>query len=376
MSGNNRHRFDCEQSAQPVPVYIAPEPFHEDRLTLMHLWQRIVSHKIVFILSILATMGGVLGYLEAQTPVYVAEAHLMPPTQRDVQGLRIIYSDEDVDSHRKFTPIYVYEAFLSEFISPGTKRAFFGEANQIESDLTSAEERVDSDRLINVEYNVGRNGQPAVVDQPLVTVTLTGSRPGQVASQLNRYIEFANRRTVERLVRDVNSEIQAHIRFLRYEVDSKLKLAEQNRIDTVTSLKESLHIAKKLGIKSISVFSGQRDQVQPELVINTARLPAYMRGSDALETEIEALESRKSDEAFAVGLRKIQERLALFEGIILDPDALSAVTVNAPAIPPVSRSDHSRMMMIVLVGMVFAVLLGIVAVLLVGSSTRDRPESG
>jgi chain length determinant protein (polysaccharide antigen chain regulator) len=118
-----------------------------------------------------------------------------------------------------------------------------------------------------------------------------------------------------------------------------------------------LRVAKALGFQDASTFFKAEEKNQSELVVNTAEVPPYMRGTKALEVEISVLETRKSDEPFIEGFRDLQERRAFLEGLSIDVDALSAVTVDAVAKPPY-QAEKPRKLLLIFIAATLGLMIG------------------
>jgi len=100
-----------------------------------------------------------------------------------------------------------------------------------------------------------------------------------------------------------------------------------------------------------------------------------MRGTVALEAEIAVLESRKSDEPFISGFRDLQEQLGLLEGISIDAESLSAVTLDE--VPRLPYTAKPKKALIVLLAAVLGAIVGITGAFVAESlSRRRRQEKG
>ena len=370
-------KVESLKDLEAVPVYIVSTAQDADDVNIADLWRVVARRKMLFFSCILAAVLLAVLYMYFKQPVYTAVAHLLPPRQQHIQELLVKYHDVDDLEADRYTPENVYSLFLNNLRSPGMRREFFKSKGLMKHYLPDAgEENVNVDRIFDERFDTNFQVLPDKQDPSLVMVAFSDGNPNRAAELLNGIIGYANERTIDQLVDDVSAGIAAQIVQVRYQLDSKLKLAEQRRLDTITNLKESLRIARALGIKNTSVFPKISEKTQAGLAVNTAQVPSYMRGSDALETEISVLESRKSDEPFVGGLRDLQERRALLEGISLDPSKLSAVTIDVSARTPYHRSDVSGRFMILLAMALFGAIVGIFLAFFVEhlSQVRRRTE--
>jgi len=99
-----------------------------------------------------------------------------------------------------------------------------------------------------------------------------------------------------------------------------------------------------------------------------------MRGAKALEAEIAVLESRKSDEPFIAGLRDLQEKRIFLEGLLINRDKLSAVTIDAAARTPYRAEKPRKKLMVILAGML-GLMVGIFLVFVAEIWSKVREKS-
>jgi len=353
--------LESSSDPHPIPVYIAPYQDRSDEVSLIDLWRVIARRKGIILLSFLASMMLAAVYIFFAEPSYRAVAYLLPPQQEQIQGLLIDYRGIEkagLDIER-YTPELVYNAFLENLNSRGLRREFFDRGNLVShyvNEETDTEFNVD--RIFDTKFNKTFQVQVDTQNPLFVTVSLSYSDPELVTQWLNQFVDYTNERTVHQLFSDVDSTIQAEIKRVRYQLASKLKLAEQRRHDRIISLQEALRVAKALGITEAGAFPMAASKNPAGIAVNTAQAPLYMRGTKALETEITVLESRKSDEPFIQGLRDLQERLSFLEDIRVDPDKLSAVTVDSVARIPY-RAESPRKLLLIFIATALGFMIGI-----------------
>jgi chain length determinant protein (polysaccharide antigen chain regulator) len=167
-------------------------------------------------------------------------------------------------------------------------------------------------------------------------------------------VRFADVQTVGQLYSDLRAAVQEEIDWIGQEMANKKEFATRRKLDQILRLKEAMQVAKKLDLKDVSLSSnGPREGEGGSAAAYTASMPLYMLGTKALKAEIELLETRKSEEPFIAGFRDLQEQKALLEGLKIDPDRLSAVTIDAAARIPY-QVERPRKALI----MALAVMLG------------------
>ena len=352
--------IDKHAATRSIPVYITPAMEESDEISLVDLWRVIARRKAIILGSLILSMLLAFAYLFFAEPMYKANTYLLPPQQLNIQGLLIDYRGvgERIDVNR-YTQETVYGAFLDNLKSQGVRREFFDNHELIKHYAAGESAKdINADRIFEKLFNNRLQVQVNKQNTYFVTVSFSDSDPILAAQWLNQFVVFVNKQTVNQLFSDVGSAIQSEIGKARFQLDSKLKLAERRRLDTIIALKEALSVAKALGIQDNSTFPRMAGKNQLGLVVNTAHLPLYMRGTKALKTEISVLETRKSDEPFISGFRDLQERRAFLEGLSIDADALSAVTIDMVAKTPY-RAESPRKLPLVFIAAVLGFIIGI-----------------
>jgi len=276
--------FDKHATPRPIPVYIAPTMDESDEISLVDLWRVLVRRKAIILISFLASLLLAFAYLFFAEPMYKANAYLLPPQQREIQGLLINYRGiEEVIEVGQYTSDSVYSVFLDNLNSQRVRREFF-DSHELLKYYAAGEstENTDADRIFVELFNNRLKVQLDKQSTSFVTVNFTDSDPKLAAQWLNQIIDFANKRTVYQLFSDVKSAIQSEIDQVRFQLDSKLKLAEKRRADRIAALNEALHTAATLGIKDLVPSANNTKNTQAELVVNTAQIPLiYARNKGA-----------------------------------------------------------------------------------------------
>ena len=194
----------------------------------------------------------------------------------------------------------------------------------------------------------------------------------EVAAQwVNDYIKFIDTETITLLVENMRNSITNRIRDIEYTIGSKRQMAKQRREDQIQQFQEASTIAVKLGVKDRVDATNvvQNNQLNS----STSTTPLYYRGSRALNAEIAILLNRKSDDPFIIGLRDLQENLALLRSIKIEDEGLHAVSIDQAAYPPKNRIKPNRSL-IVSLGTVVGLFLGIFLVFFV-SFIQNQKEA-
>lgn len=343
----------------PVAVYMLPYSDRCDEISLIDLWRVIAARKVLIFASLLVAIVLAVTYAFLAEPLYRAEAYLLPPQSSDIQGLMIDYRGEEGFEIKRYTPDIVYNAFLRNFNSKGLRREFF-DAHDLANYYSAGESHTDADidAIFDTRFSDNLQVQAGKQDVSLMIASFRDPGPELAAQRINQFIAFASERTAHQLFNDVGVMIQAEIEQVRHQLDRKLKLAAQRRRDQILNLREALRLAKALGVESADSLPLVPKKDKAAIEVNTAEVPLYMRGTKALEVEIAVLESRKSDEPFIEGLRDLQEKLSFLEGLSIDRDKLSVVTIDAAARVPY-QAEKPKKRLIVMLAAVLGLITGI-----------------
>lgn len=186
----------------------------------------------------------------------------------------------------------------------------------------------------------------------------------------------------------------------------QLKLRRENRI---AQLSEAIIIARSLGLKRPSIPSslgeiGTAGNVMRTEVINQ-QIPLYFMGTDALEAErqalrnrtsddftdprvaeirkeqvlleinrnIQVLRDRENDESFLKGIDVLRAERARLGAIKTDMSNLQLVRVDRQAVEPMSPIRPQNIL-IVMAGLIFGVLIGLLVACYVSPSLGARPS--
>lgn len=185
------------------------------------------------------------------------------------------------------------------------------------------------------------------------------------------------------------AQLQDELKALRVE----LRTHRQNRI---TQLGEAIRVARELGVAKPTTPSSFGESSAPftgnvfRTEVFNQQLPLYFMGSEALEAErnslrerrsddhvepriaqiqkelqllernrqIEVLNGRENEDLFLTALAELREEAAQLSGIEIDPGKLSLVTVDQPAVEPLSPIKPKKFLVIAL-GIVFGCILGV-----------------
>lgn len=204
----------------------------------------------------------------------------------------------------------VYDVYLRKLQSESLRRDFFYD-----------------DYLPNFTSTLSKGEQDALYAKfkSAVTVTLTSRGDAnryvvrvelpdarQAAELAEGYVKAVGSRAVDELIKAAEADVKSKTNSLEREIDLMRARAQQKREDQVAQLTEALRIARLIDLEKPSAFVNVLYSGASAVGDGTL---AYMRGTKALEAEIETLRSRVSDDPFIEHFRERQQALELYKGL-------------------------------------------------------------
>lgn len=365
---------DRTPERQPVPAYILPYVDRDDEISLIDLWRVLARRKLVILGVLLATITLAIVYLLVTPPVYRAEARLVAPDIGDIRGLQLGFVDIKNYGIDAFNPVTVFSTFVRNFNSVSHRRQFYAQYNlkRMYIDDKTGDE-IDENRLFekrfsgNLKINLDEAGVAA-------TGRFSYQDAKQAASLLNDYVKYINDQTVHELLNDIEAIVQTETRRLQQQLDSKLKVAAQERRDQITRYREALDIARELGIREPDDMALASQPTERSATAEETGVPLYARGTDWLEAEVRALESRKSDLPFIEDGYELQGQLLYLQSFSINDEGLATVRVDAPAYPPYSPDKPNKRLTLILAA-VIGLFLGVFLAFFAEFTNRARQET-
>ncbi len=359
-SKNTSEQEQPQISTKTVPYpYNVHQQFEDETINLYELFVKLWKNKwLVIIVTAVAFLGAII-YSLALPSVYKAEALIIQPKAKDFQEMNLIGLQKISNRESKFTQFdseKVFNIFIQNLTSRTIHKKFIQKYNLIEflaPDKTpgTRDEDIYNDfaQLINVEEK--SDGKKILFSIEL--------HDGKIAAKwVNDFIEFVDKETVALLVGDLKNLIENLIKENEYNIKSKRLMAEKRREDQIIRYSEHAEIAKKLGMLGRVDATNIIQTTEISRDITSATSPLYYLGYEALLTEIEILRNRKSDDPFILGLRDLQEQLAMLQSITLDEKNMSAVQIDQAAFPPKYAVKPNRRL-IVSLAIVFGLFAGV-----------------
>jgi chain length determinant protein (polysaccharide antigen chain regulator) len=305
------------------------------------------------------------------TPIYKAEALLLPPKQKDIQSLNVqgLEGQGQGQGLQKVHVVTVFTAFKNNLSSRTLQKKFIKEKGLMELLAPDRTQESRDENIYEGFANMFKIKNFKIENEENTSFSMESDDPLIAAEWINSYIEFIDTETIRVLVVNVQNSIAVQVRDIEYKVGSKRKMAKQRREDQIFRFDEAAVIARSLGVRDrIDVTNVVQNN---QLNSSTYSTPLYYRGFRALSSESETLKNRKSDDPFIEGLRDLQEELALLRSIKIEAEGMHAVTVDQAAYPPKNRIKPNRRL-IVSLGTVVSLFLGIFLVFFVSFIQKQK----
>lgn len=307
---------------------------YEDEISLTDLIVRIWRDRWVAVWSGLLVLLLAALYLFFVKPIYKSEAYLLPPSEQDIAQLNLArrFGLLGFDSDR------VFNEFLTVANSKMSRRKYFDERGLLDQRTKGNKEEI-ADQIFETQFDKKLEViEPKKSAQdPFTKITFESTSAKKSAVIANNFIQFAADVAAQRLLANLQADIQGKIKELTATIAGKRKIARQRREDIINQYNEAIAVAKKLSLKKPQDYQielGLTGEGSDLFSINTAELPLYARGTLALTAELEVLKSRDKDDPFIDGLRDLQETIASLNEIPISVEAFRVVKIDRPAQVP------------------------------------------
>ncbi|WP_256587514.1 GNVR domain-containing protein [Pseudomonas sp. HLS-6] len=157
------------------------------------------------------------------------------------------------------------------------------------------------------------------------------------------------------MLKNIKSDATVKANNLQQQILTAQESSRKQREDDIVQLKETLQVAKSIGREKPPIISGN---LSAEVSAGMEGSLTYMRGSKALEAEIENLQKRQSDDPFIQNLRQQQAALTFYRNLSIDP-ALVATYRQDGVVELPGKPVKPKKLLIVLLGLVAGVLVGV-----------------
>ncbi|TDJ74438.1 hypothetical protein E2H86_19990 [Pseudomonas putida] len=338
----------------------------DDEIDLFELIAGIWKHKVLAVVTAAIVTAGAVAYAFLKTPIYEAKLFVQPPTQNDISQLNFGRGGQTGLAMMSVSD--VYGAYLRNLQSESLRREFF---RSYYLPSLSADERSGSQDALYSEFQEVLSLGVASKDAPtryFIKVKLPN--PEVAAEWATRYVEMAGRRGVGDIVKDVKADATVKANNLEQQINAARESTRKQREDRIARLTEALRVAKSIGLEKPPIISA-------EVAAGMEGTLTYMRGSKALEAEIENLRARSSDDPFVANLRQRQEALAFYRTLQIDSGVIQVYrqdgALESPD-KPISPKKSVIVALGIMAGVVLGLLLAFVRHLMTQVDVRRKRE--
>jgi len=346
----------------------ASHSYHANELDLGELIRTLWASKVLILAVVFVVTALAVTYAFLSKPIYQTTVQTLPPTASGLASYNIasqltggaisgIVDGGATPLIEPLTPQGTYKTFLRHLNSSSTRQRFFEEyylPAKGNDDSEAAKQR--AWKRLNNELTIVL---PVGATEYEARLTLEGEDPHVIAEWANAYVDLAIQTTREDLLNDLTGQVKIRKQSLEDQISTLREVARTTRQARITRLEGALAIAEAIDLEQPPtgtplITVGNRSDIE---TFSDGGL-LYLRGTKALKSELQLLKERQNDDAYIVELPDVLKKLALLNGISLDPALLSVTTIDRAAIAPEDPVKPKKLL-VVLLGIILGGMLGI-----------------
>lgn len=273
------------------------------------------------------------------SPIYEAEARILPPTPSELTTynlaaqlagpalLGVVSNSEaytDYKNATELSPKDAYKIFQHHLASSSIKQKFFNSVYQ--PALLPSPSPIELENLWNKYEKRLKINFPKTENDTLITIKLQDENAEKAAEWTNNIIKIAEETAQEQLLNTLKSTIELNKQITKDQSKALREIAETQRENNLKRHEDALAVAKSIKLETPS-NSGN-------LITSYSGENLYLRGSKALEAEIELIKSRKNNDPYILELSDLQKKEALLNSIDIKPEKLKVMTIDKIANKP------------------------------------------
>jgi chain length determinant protein (polysaccharide antigen chain regulator) len=359
--------------SEPYIVYAHYPPHQEDDINLVEIGQVLIQNwRLIFWVTLAVTLAA-LTYAFSAPSIYKADIFLLPPLEKNVQGLNRL--ELNIQEH---SPESVYNLFVRNLHSRSLRRRLFEEQNLVEhlapnNDSSTQDIFEKFNKALTISRNLRKPGQ-----EEFITVSVETGDALLSAEVLNSFIRLVNAETSSALIQGVEEKLNSQKQFLQNKIANKDKLVQQYREDRLQMLDKAAFVIERGRVKG-----SYADMNRPTSPIVEVLNPTQEPGKSRYELEEQRIDIREIKELLfdlsklqeqLFDLRQLQERLALLELIKFDRNAMTAVTIDQWAISPEEQVKPKRLL-IVSISFVVGLIISVCLAFFLNALKQQREQS-
>lgn len=326
---------------------------NSDEIDIVMLIKVLWAQKFMVAGITMLVLMGAAAYAFTAKPLYEARVYMSPPTQNDIADFnygRALNSDLP-----PFAVKDIFDVFTRNIFSESLRQTFFEEVYL--PSLSEAARKTSRDRLYQSfsKRLVVAAGSKENPDH--YSVVVQSYDPAEASQWARSYVSKAGDAAKNEMIKNVVREAEVRARNLEQQINGLRESARREREDRIKVLGEALTIAKSIGLTKPVIISGKNPA---ELSLGVDSPALYMRGSEALQAEIEGLESRESDNPFIQNLRVLQVKYSFLKNLKIDPCSVAVFRQDGLVDDPDSPIKPNKLSILMLgagLGIFLAVLV-------------------
>lgn len=327
-----------------------------DEIDLFELLGGLWRQKLLIILTALVVTGGAVAYAWLATPIYEAKVVVQPPSQSNISQLN--YGRGGNSGLPMLSVKDVYEIYLRNLQSESLRREFFRKVYL--PSLPEAERRGSQDDLYLDMNDILTVAVTSKETPNLLYVRANLPVAEQAAKWVGQYVQMAGDHAKREVIRDARGDAMIKASNLEQQISASRESARKLREDQIIQLTEALRVAQSIGLEKPPIIS---NSLSKEVSAGMDGSLTYMRGSKALQAEIENLHNRASDDPFIEDLRQRQEAIAFYRSLQIDPEVIEVYRQDG-AIESPDMPVKPKKIVIVILGAFAGVTLGVLLALM------------
>lgn len=329
----------------------------KDEIDLFMLVRALWLQKwIIISVTILVTLAAAV-YAYTSKPLYEARIYMLPPTQNGIADFnygRVLNTDLP-----PFSVKDVYDVFARNLFSESLRQTFFEEIYL--PSLPEESRKGSRDRLYK-RFSEKLIISPGGKDNPdRYSIAVQSYSPSEAGDWVRTYVRNASAEAKKEMIKNVVREAQVRARNIDQQITGLREGALKQREDQIQILREALVIAKAIGLQKPVVFNRR---TPAELSLGVDGQTLYMRGSDALQAEIQSLESRGSDDPFITNLRMLQVKYSFLNSLTVDASSVSVYRQDGEVDDPDSPIKPDKLSILVrgaFLGLFLGLMMGLLS---------------
>lgn len=346
-------------------------------IDISKLFFAIWEGRFLLIAIVFLALTSALVYVFVAKPVYLSKAVLLPAAEANLSGYNnYIAKLSEVSRQDGVLTISkggvgggvidvkdAYATFIKSLESKTVQREFFEryyeptmrELGASESSAQLWEQLLENLLVVTPKSN----------NLEQIEVSLVGNDAESVAELLDSYLQLALHTSNNELIMNLRALADMGLRIVNADIQASRAAAQSTAQLQALRLNEAIAIADRLGLKSpvdsnslfliSSADSFSRNKFNGDNLM-------YLRGGDALRSELKGLEARSSNDPYIAALPKLYIEKAFLEEFDADSVDVATAVVDQSAQVPIKPFAPQKLMILV-VAFVVSVFVGLLIVL-------------